>query len=466
MKHPFWQRWVEQGQRKTSPYWERVMDWAEARDLQEHVDFATDADWAILQQSPGRPRVFIWTMAGLILVAFMWAAFAQINEVTKGQGKVVPTSQIQHIQSLDGGVVAKLWVREGQIVQQNQLLLSIDNTRFVSSLQANQAQYLALLGKAARLGAIAHGTPLAIPAQVSQQAPDIARQETALYMAKKQELDNNLAIARGELAQRAQEMNEMKARRQQADQSFQFTSKELEQTRPLLDSGAASDVDLLRLEREVSRFKGDRDMAQAQIFRLQAAIEQANRKIQENELSFRNQASAELSDTMAKINSLSADTSGLANKVKLSDVRSPVHGQVKQIYANTIGGVVGPGKDIMEIVPLGESLVVETRILPRDIAFIRPGQRATVRFTAYDYTIYGGMEGVVQDVSADTETDERGNSFYLAKIKTKQGTLGERHLPIIPGMVAQVDIMTGTKSILSYLLKPVLRAKSEAFTER
>ena len=258
----------------------------------------------------------------------------------------------------------------------------------------------------------------------------------------------------------------MRARHEQADQSYQLTSKELAQTKPLLDSGAVSQVDLLRLQRDVTRYLGDRQMATAQIARLQAAIAEAGGKIQSAELSFRNQASAELSDTMAKINSLSADSSGLANKVTLSEVRSPVRGQVKQIYNNTIGGVIQPGKDIMDSVPLGDSLVVETRVSPRDIAFLRPGEDASVRFTAYDYTAYGGMAGKVQEIGADTETDEHGNSFYIVKVVTTQSTLGDKHLPIIPGMVAQVDIRTGKKTILSYLLKPVLRAKTEAFRER
>jgi adhesin transport system membrane fusion protein len=458
--------WMLQGQARTAPYWEWLMDWAAARDLQERMDYATDADWAMLEQHPGRPRVFVWSIMGVFVVALLWSALAQLDEVTKGDGKVVASSQNQHIQSLDGGVVSKILVHEGQIVEKGQLLLNIDNTRVVSSLNDNQAQYLALLGKAARLRAIANGTPFALPADVLAKAPDIAKQETDLYQTKHQELEATIQIAREELDQRSQELGEMRAKKQQAGQSYQLTNQELQQTKPLLDSGAVSQVDLLRLERDVSRYKGDMAMADAQISRLQAAIAEANRKIQQADLDYRNQASAELSDTMAKINSLSASSSGLADKVNLTAVRSPVRGEIKRLFANTVGGVVEPGKDILEIVPVDESLLVETRVSPRDIAFLRPGQDAMVRFTAYDYTIYGGMAGTVQDVGADTETDDKGNSYYIVKIRTKVGSLGEKHLPIIPGMVAQVNIMTGKKSILSYLLKPVLRAKAEALTER
>lgn len=460
------QGWIQRGQDKTSPYWDKLMDWAAARDLQDRLDFATDGDWAILEQSPGRPRVFVWTMLGLLVVALLWAGLSQIDEVARGEGKVVPVTQNQHIQSLDGGVVSKILVKEGQIVQKGQLLLNIDNTRFVSSLNENQAQYLSLLGKAARLRAIANNVPFELPKEVSTQAPDVAKQEMDLYLTKRRELEATVSIARQELTQRSQELNEVRARYEQAQQGYQLTQRELAVTKPLKESGAVSDVDLLRLQRDVSRYLGERDMAGAQIPKLQAAISEANHKIQEVELNFRNQASADLSDTMGKINSLSAGSSGLADKVKLSEVRSPVKGEVKRLFVNTIGGVVQPGKDILEIVPLEDSLMIETRVSPRDIAFLRPGQRAMVRFTAYDYTVYGGMEGSLQEIGADTVTDDKGNAFYIVKVRTRQGALGEKHLPIIPGMVAQVDIMTGKKSILSYLLKPVLRAKAEALTER
>ncbi|WP_293763785.1 HlyD family type I secretion periplasmic adaptor subunit [uncultured Aquitalea sp.] len=469
MKRTWKQRfasWLGVARLRTSPWWDKLMDWAAARDLQDRMDFATDADWAILEQKPGRPRVFVWSMAGFFVVALLWAALAKVDEVAKGEGKVVPLSQNQHIQSLDGGVVSKILVKEGQIVQKGQLLLNIDNTRFMSSLNENQAQYLALQGKAARLRAIANNTPFEMPQQVSASAPDIAKQEMELYQTKRQELDATISVARQELNQRTQELNEVRAKRDQAQQGYELTVRELAVTKPLKESGAVSDVDLLRLQRDVSRYQGERDMANAQIPKIQAAMSEATHKIQEVELNFRNQASAELSDTMAKINSLSAGSSGLADKVKLSEVRSPVKGEVKRLFVNTIGGVVQPGKDILEIVPLEDSLLVEARVSPRDIAFLRPGQRAMVRFTAYDYTVYGGMEATLQEIGADTVTDDKGNAFYIVKVRTKEGTLGEKHLPIIPGMVAQVDIMTGKKSILSYLLKPVLRAKAEALTER
>lgn len=458
--------WVERGQERTGPYWDKLMDWASARDLADRNDFAADADWAILQQSPGRPRIFVWSMLGVFIVAFLWAAFAKVDEVSRGEGKVIPSSQNQHLQSLDGGVVSQILVKEGQVVQKGQLLLKVDNTRFVSSLEENQAQYLALQAKTARLKALAGGTPFSLPPKVLELAPEIAKQEMDLYNSKQMELNASVGIARQQLAQRGQELNEVRARYAQALSSYDLTMKELTVTRPLKESGAVSDVDLLRLERDVARFRGERDQAAAQMPKIQAAIGEAQRKIQEVELAMRNTASAELSDTMAKASSLSAGSVALADKVKLSEIRSPVRGEIKRLFINTIGGVVQPGKDIIEIVPMDDSLLLETRITPRDIAFLHPGQRAVVRFTAYDFTIYGGMEGSVAEIGADTITDEKGNAFYIVKVKTQGSLLGKEKLPIFPGMVAQVDIMTGKKSILSYLLKPVLRAKAEALRER
>lgn len=466
-------RWIEQGkawalsvQARCAPWWDRLMDWAGARDIADRNDFAADADWAILEQQPQRPRVFVWLMLAVVVVAILWAALARVDEVSRGEGKVVASGQNQVLQSLDGGVVSQILVREGQVVDKGQLLVKVDNTRFVSSLRENQAQYLSQAAKAARLKAIANGEAFALPKEVLEQAPDIARQEMDLYQSKKMELDASVAIARQQLAQRRQELNEAVARRDQAAQGLALTNQELSVTRPLKATGAVSDVDLLRLERDVSRYRGERDMAAAQVPRIQAAIAEAQRKIDEVELMFRNQASTELSETLGKVGALSEGSVGLKDKVKLSEIRSPVRGEVKRLYNNTVGGVVQPGKDIVEIVPLNESLLLETRITPRDIAFLRPGQPAVVRYTAYDFTVYGGMQGVVETIGADTVTDEKGNAFYIVKVRTKGSSLGEAKLPIIPGMVAQVDIMTGKKSILSYLLKPVLRAKAAALTER
>ncbi|WP_148714752.1 HlyD family type I secretion periplasmic adaptor subunit [Chitinolyticbacter meiyuanensis] len=462
-----WRRMTGRLLETSSAWFDRYLFSNERRDVAAaDSDFIADADWAIVQQNPRGSRILVWLAAAALLVLLAWAALAKVDEVTRGEGKVIPSRQIQIVQSLDGGMVQEILVREGQQVAKGQLLLKIDPTRFVSSLRENQAQFLSLKAKAARLEALASGKAFEVPPEVSQQAPDLVEQERLLYQSRVAELDATLGVARQQLAQRSQEMNEVRAKRDQASQSYELTRQELDATKPLLKSGAVSDVEVLRLERDLARFRGDRDAAAAQIPRIQAAIGEASRKQQEVELAFRNQASSELSETLGKLASLSEGKVALADRVKQSDVRSPVKGTVQRLLVNTEGGVVQPGKDVIEIVPADDALLLEARIQPRDIAFLRPGQPALVKFTAYDFATYGGLEATLEQISADTITDEKGNAFYVVKVRTKTSYLGHEAHRIIPGMVAEVDILTGKKTILSYLLKPVLRAKANALTER
>jgi adhesin transport system membrane fusion protein len=424
--------------------------WIPAR-TDEDLDWVSDAEWARLQQEPLRARAVLRAVGVVLLILVAWAAFAEIDEVTRGQGKVIPSSQLQVIQSVDGGIVSEILVREGQIVEKDQLLLKIDETRFVSSLRENRAEYLSLLAKAARLAALAEEKPLAMPETVTREAPDIAAQERNLYESRRLELES-------QLAQRNQELVEVRARRDSAAHSFALTMQELNATKPLLGSGAVSEVEIIRLERDVGRFRGERDQAAAQISRIQNAIDEVK-------LSFRNSARLELAEASAKINSLSESSTALSDRVKHSSVKSPVKGTVKRLLFNTVGGVVQPGNPIVEIVPLEDTLLVEANIQPKDIAFLRPGQEAIVRFTAYDFAIYGGLDAVLEHIGADTITDEKGNTFYICRVRTHKSSLGENR-PIMPGMVAEVDIKTGKKTVLSYLMKPVLRAKMHAMTER
>ena len=458
--------WLERVAQKAAPYVERILGRLPSREEVEVVDFATDADLAMLRQEPLRARVLLRSIGIVFAVFVMWAAVAQLDEVTRGEGKVIPSRQGQILQSIDGGLVSEILVREGEIVQPEQLLIKIDETRFVSSVKENQAQYLGLVARAARLRAISDGKPFVPPPEVMKEDPSIVEQERQFYEARNDELTAAVSIARQQLNQRHQELNEAQAKRAQASQGYELTSKELSVTRPLINSGAVSEVELLRLERDVSRYRGERDMASAQISRVQASINEAKRKIEEVELTFRNEASKELSEVMSKLNSLAEGSVALSDRVKQSSIRSPVKGTVKRLLVNTVGGVIQPGKDMIEIVPLEDTLLLEARVLPRDIAFLRPGQPVMVKFTAYDFSIYGGLDGTLEHIGADTVMDEKGNAFYTVRVRTNKPGFGDANLPIIPGMVAEVDILTGKKSVLAYMLKPVLRAKSVALTER
>ncbi|PHV11385.1 HlyD family type I secretion periplasmic adaptor subunit [Chitinimonas sp. BJB300] len=429
-------------------------------------DFDSNADWAIAEQTPRGARNLVWISAVAVLVLLIWAGLAPIDEVTRGEGKVIPSRQVQVLQSLDGGMVSEIRVREGQSVKAGDLLLKVDPTRMMSSLRENQVQYLALLAKAARLKALADGKLFVAPPEVAQQVPELAEQERMLYESRRAELEAGVGVARQQMMQRSQELNSLRAKRETASRSYDLTAHELVLTRPLAKTGAVSEVELLRLERDVSRYRGERDSANADIPRIQAAISEAGRKIQEVELAFKNQARTELSEANAKLSTLSEGSLALEDRVKQTEIRSPVRGTIKQLLVNTVGGVVQPGKDLVEVVPTDDALVLEARILPKDIAFLRPGQRAQVKFSAYDFSTYGGLDATLEHISADTVTDERGNAFFLVRVRTASSSLGPQKLPIIPGMVAEVDILTGKKTILSYLLKPILRAKANSLTER
>ncbi len=428
-------------------------------------DWMGEVDWARLQQEPLRARGLLWGVGVVIVLLLVWATFAELDEVTRGEGRVIPTSQLQVVQSVDGGVVEELAVREGETVAPGQLLLRIDPTRFVSTLLESRATALALQAKAARLEALGRGGVFTVPAELEREIPDIVAHERRLFETSREGIEAQIAIARQQLSQRQQELNEARARRDQAARSLELAERELNVTRPLVKSGAVSDVDILRLERDVSRMRGERDQAAAQISRVQAAITEAEGKVQEVELAVRNQWRTELSDTMSKLGSLSEGARGLEDRVKHAEIRSPVRGTVKRLLVTTVGGVVQPGKEVVEIVPLDDALILEARVKPKDIAFLRPQQPAMVKFSAYDFSIYGGLDAVVEHISADTVTDDKGNAFYIVRVRTLRSALGEG-LPIIPGMVADVDILTGRKTVLAYLAKPVLRAKANALTER
>ena len=431
----------------------------------EAANWAGEADWARLQQEPLRARLLMRVIGITLLLLLVWAAFAKVDEVTRGEARVVPTSQVQVVQSVDGGVVEELLVKEGQVVEAGQIVMRVDPTRFASNLQEAKVSQAALQAKQLRLEALTRGSAFNPPDSLVQQAPEAVAQEARLYTSRRAEISAQISVSQSQLVQRQQELNEVRARKEQAERTLELMTRELNATRPMLASGAVSEVEVLRLEREIARLRGDREQASAQISRVQAAIGEASRKIEEVTLTARNQMSAELSETMGKLAALNESGKTLEDKVKKADVRSPMRGIVKRLLVNTLGAVVQPGKELVEVVPLDDALILEVQIAPRDIGFLRPEQKATVKFTAYDYSIYGGLSANVITIGADSVPDDKGNAFYLVRVRTTQPSLGPG-LPIIPGMVAQVDILTGKKTVLSYLLKPVLRARANALTER
>lgn len=413
-----------------------------------------------------RAQTIVRAAVAVVVLLLVWAALAKVDEITKGDARVISSRQLQLVQSLDGGVVSEILVKEGQVVEKDQLLLKIDETRATSGVRESAAQGFALRARQARLRALAEGAAFeAPPAGDNADERRIVEEERRLYETRLSELNTMLSINQQQLQQRQQELGEMRSRKASADRSLDLAQQELAKTRPLLASGAVSEVDILRLEGSVSKARGDSEQSGSQIARVQAAIGEAQRKIQETELTFRNEARKEMAEVMGKLNALNQGAVALTDKVDKSQIRSPLRGRVQRLLANTVGGVVQPGKDIVEIVPLDDVLVLEAKVMPRDIAFIHPGQAATVKFTAYDFSIYGGMEATVENISPDTVVDEKGNAFYLVRVRTTRASFSEK-LPIIPGMTAEVDVLTGHKTVMSYLLKPVLKGKAYALRER
>jgi adhesin transport system membrane fusion protein len=431
----------------------------------EEVTWSQEAEEVMLEQTPVKAKTIMYTIGLVLIVMIVWANYAEVDELTRGEGRVIPSKQVQVIQSLDGGSVSDILVKEGQTVKIGDPLIRIDETRAVSSVRENQTQYLAYLAKQIRLKALANGTSFDPPAEVINEAPETYRQELALFNASQAELQSSISISQEQVTQREKELLEVEYRKESSQLLYESASKELSANKPLLKSGAVSEIDILKLEREVNRAKGEIDQASAQMQRIRSAIGEAKRKVIETQQTFKSKVRTELNDVTAKLNSVTETSVALNDKVKQATLTSPVNGTISKLFFNTLGGVIQPGKEVIEIVPTDDALVIETKVQVKDIAFLRPNQPAVVKLTAYDYTIYGSLDAVVDSIAANSTVDDKGNAFYLVKVRTLKSSLGEG-LSIIPGMSAQVDIMTGKKTIMSYLLKPVLKAKSYAFTER
>lgn len=434
----------------------------------EDIDLVTDIRSSVMAQSPRGGRAILWAVLILSAIAIFWASVSEVEEMTRGQGKVIPASHIQVIQNLEGGILSEILVKVGDTVKKDQLLLKIDQTRFSSSVQQNQAKYLSNKAKAARLQAETSGMPFRVPNEVMAQSPEIGIREQELYESRKTELRSSLEIKQAQNNQRNHELRELNSKLAELIKTYLLFQKELQLTKPLVAQGAVSEMEVLRLERQASEMQGEIEQTKQAIPRAQSRIEESQVALKELRLAFINKAKAELNEVLAQLGEDSATSIALKDRLDRTFVKSPVNGTVNRLLINTVGGVISPGMDLMEIVPLEGTLLVEAMIKPADIAFLRPNQDAMVKFTAYDFTIFGGLTAKLEQISADSITDEKGNSFYLVRLRTDKNYLGPQTnpLPIIPGMVASVDILTGKKTVLSYLLKPVLRAKYMALRER
>lgn len=418
------------------------------------------------------PRPETNRLFGAIVLFFVffvvWAAMANLEEVSRGEGKVIPSSSVQKISNLEGGIVQEILVHTGDIVEKDQVLMRLDDTGFASSVGEQHNKMLSLKAAIARLTAEVNDTEPQWPADVASEAPDILGAEKNLYRTRQAEMNSGAGVMRQQAAQKSQEVRELQNKMDTAAQSLRLAKQEYDMTAPLLEKGIIPKVEVLRLERQVKELEGEVEAARLAIPRAQSAAGEVQSRVREQSAAFRAKAAQELADRQEQMGRFGEAIKASEDKVSRTLVKSPVKGIVKQIMVGTIGGIFQPGQDLMEIVPLEDSLLIEAKIRPQDVAFLRPGQNARVRLSAYDYTIYGALDAALENISADTITDDKGDSFYLIRVRTRQSYLGtaKAPLPIMPGMVATVDILTGEKSVLSYLLKPVLKARERALRER
>ena len=431
-------------------------------------DLVSDIRTTILVQSPRGGQMIVWMTLVLMILLIYWMYISEIDEITRGTGKVIPSSQIQVVQNLEGGILAETSIKEGDIVKKGQLLMRLDETRFFAPYKESRLKYPSLLARAARLRAETEGGEMAVPEEARKEREEIVAREQQLFVARKNKLATTLAILGEQEIQRKQELAELEDKSRELDRTYNLLKREIDLTKPLVAQGAVSEVEILRLDREASRLQGEMSGIRLAIPRVRSKLAESRKVISEEKQNFANLAKKELNEVEVELEGLSASATALADRLDRTSIRSPVHGTIKQILVNTVGGVIQPGMDLIAIVPLEDSLLVETQIKPADIAFLRPQQKAIVKFTAYDFNIYGGLEAELELISADSMTDEKGNSYYIVRVRTKKNYLESRQgpLPIIPGMVTTVDIITGKKTILSYLLKPVLRAREMALRER
>ena len=446
--------------------------WATTAVERQDLDFARDSEAALFDApSKGKSR-FLSVCLALFAALLLWATFAQLDEVTRGEGRVIPSSKRQVIQNLEGGIVKAIFVREGDKVTKGEMLLRIDPTGFASNLGEFSAKDLALSAAVARLKVEASdpdAKTIPFPQDLKDKAPEVVAAETTLFNIRRSGLENHIHVLKERLTQKKQELAELQENLKRFTIGRDIAEKEYKIKAVVAEKGIISKVDVLRLEREVADLAGQIAATEQAIPRVDSAIREAERMIEEEKLTFRQNAQSELNTKLAELAVVKQSLTGAEDRVNRTEVRSPVDGIVNKLLVNTIGGVVRASEPMIEVTPIEESLFVEARIKPSDIAFIGPGQPAVVKITAYDFTIYGGLEGKVVVISSDSTVDEQTKeSYYLVTIKTSEGALreGKDSMPIIPGMVASVDIITGKKSVLSYLLKPIVKARQEALRER
>ncbi len=432
-------------------------------------EFANDVRAALEERAPRTTWVLILVICAAFAGLIFWASQATLEEVTTGAGRVIPSRQIQVVQTLEGGIVREISIGEGDLVEKDQTLMQIDDTGFASKLGEIKQRRWALKAEIARLTAEGTGAKsVADDPDLVQHAPQALLSERAVFRSRHAKLQEDVSILKQQMIQKEKELIEFTAKRDKLVATREPLARELELTETLYKRKVVPEVEYLRLQRQMAELSGELAIVNAALPRAESSIQEARNRMKSANVSFQLQARERLAQIQPELSIVDETIKAAEDRVTRTALKAPVRGIINKLNVTTIGAVVQPGKDIIEIVPLDDTLLIEAQVRPQDVAFIRPDEKASVKLTAYDYLIYGALEGKIERISADTITDERGERMYRVIVRTKQNHLKtvKGNLPIIPGMVATVDIQTGEKTVLDYLLKPIRRGQKEALRER
>lgn len=442
---------------------------------QSDFAFSNDVRAAMEMRTPRTSRMLLMTVTGLLVVFLLWAHFAVLDEVKRGNGKVVPSRQTQVVQSLEGGIISELLIQEGAIVKKDQPLARIEDTNFAAQFGEIRERRSAMAARVVRLEAETAGkTSVEFPEELTRLAPRAVQTERSVFDAHMRKLAQDIDVIAQQEYQKKKEIDELRASETRFSETLTLLTRETLLTRRLYEQKVVPEIEMLRSDRQATDMRGQLAVVQATIVKTEAAVKEAQSRLLNVTAAFRATAEDDLAKSRGDLAVLDENIKSAQDRVRRTELRSPVYGIVNKLNVTTIGAVVAPGASVMEIVPLEDTLLVEGRIRPQDIAFIRPNHEAVVKLSAYDSSVYGSLHGRVERISADTITDEkgdkneRGETFYRVMVRTEKNHLGtaEQPLPIIPGMVATVEILTGKKSVLDYLVKPARMLRDEAFRER
>lgn len=442
---------------------------------QSDFAFANDIRAAVELRTPRTARLILMCTLGLFVVLLIWAHFAVLDEVKRGNGRVVPTRQMQVVQSLEGGIVGAILVQEGAIVTQGEPLMRIEDTKFASEFGEIRERRAAMAARVVRLEAEAAGKDtVEFPQDQIDAAPKAVAAEKSLFDARARKLAQDIDVVMQQETQRRRELDEYKATEFKLTETLKLLQREVDLTRNLYQQKVVPEIEMLRVDRQASEMRGQLQVIKASTAKADAAIQEAQARSQNARTTLRAQADEDLAKSRGDLAVLDENIKSAKDRVFRTEMKSPVRGIVNKLNVTTVGAVVQPGANLMDIVPLDDTLLVEGRIRPQDIAFIRAGQDAVVKLTAYDSSVFGSLKGKVERISADTIADdkpdrgEKNETFYRVMVRTEKNHLGttENPLPIIPGMVATVEVLTGAKSVLDYVVKPARMLREEALRER